>query len=161
MTVRINANQFSLKYLPDEDRLLFSVAMSPEHELGVLLTRRLTRSFTDALCKHAPAGEAAAAAPAATQQQGAEKKEEPRAKTLAVPPRLVREIHLAPKENGDIAIAFDNGEQQLVLDVSANRIAAVTGIFLDLASRAGWNFTDIASQPAQAAAADLRGKVLH
>jgi len=162
MTVQINANQFSLKYLADEDRLLFSVAMSSEHELGVFLTRRLTRLFADALIKHVPDIQPAPEPEAAPRQAG-EGKEEPRARTLAFPPRLVREIKIVPKDGGDIAIVLDNGEQQLVLDVMAQRILKVTRIFLDISAKAGWDFGDLASRPGEPAhgESERRGKVLH
>jgi len=164
MTVRINANQFSLKYLADEDRLLFSVAMSSEHELGVLLTRRLTRNFVDALMKHAPEAQIAQKSDEAHAESGGrpgEAKEETRVKSLAFPPRLVREIKIVPKDGGDCAIVLNNGEQQLVLEVAAQRILRVTEIFLEISRKAGWDFSELAAEPRKQPGTELQGKVLH
>lgn len=175
MSVQINANQFSLKYIPDEDRMLFCVTISAEHEIGTLLTRRLARWLIDALMKQAPpiaavmtkddiskpaASEPAAAAGGA-KPSGETQEEKPR--TLAVPPRLVREIKLAPRDSGDVALVFLTGEQQIVLDIAAPRIVAVAEIFLDLAGKAGWDFAGSPPKPARpvAAEAEPQGKILH
>lgn len=178
MTVQINANQFSLKYIPDEDRMLFCVTISAEHEIGTLLTRRITRWLIDALMKQAPPSAAAVTkeditkapanetAPAAGENKPAgesreTREEKPRA--LAVPPKLVREVKVAPRENGDLALVFLTGEQQIVLDIAVARIVPVAEIFLDLAGKAGWDFAGAAHKPAKPATAEAEphGKVLH
>jgi len=144
MSVQINANQFSLKYVPDEDRMLFCVTISPEHEIGVYLTRRIARWLIDGLMKHAPeaqsAGEVARQEEAARQGKDNRPAQEEKPRALAVPPRLVREVKIAPRENGGLALVVNNGEQQIVLEVAANRILVVADIFLDLAGKAGWDF---------------------
>ncbi len=177
MPVQINANQFSLKYNPDEDRMLFCVTISAEHEIGTLLTRRMTRWLIDALMKHAPETPSAAALgkddiakPAAKEQAAAPEGARPPAeareekpRTLAFAPRLVREVKVAPREKGDVALVFLTGEQQIVLDIASARIAAVAEIFLDLAARAGWDFAGAPAKPAGQTSGEPQpqGKVLH
>lgn len=177
MTVQINANQFSLKYIPDEDRMLFCVTISAEHEIGTLLTRRLTRWLIDALIKQAPpsaatvtkeditkpvASEPSSAAGAGEAKPAGESREE-KPRTLAVPPKLVREVKVAPRESGDVALVFLTGEQQIVLDIAAARIVPVAEIFLDLAGKAGWDFAGQPQKPAKPATAgtEPHGKLLH
>jgi hypothetical protein len=179
MTVQINANQFSLKYIPEEDRMLFCVTISAEHEIGTLLTRRIARWLIDALMKHAPDAQIASDAAkedAAARGKGPEgeraregkdnkenreaREEKPRA--LAVPPKLVREVKIAPRENGDLALIFNTGEQQIVLDVAAGRILTIVEIFLDLAGKAGWDFAGIPPKPAKTVTTESEArKVLH
>jgi hypothetical protein len=175
MTVQINANQFSLKYIPDEDRMLFCVTISAEHEIGTLLTRRLTRWLIDALMKQAPPSAATVTkedittpaanepSPAAGENKPAGESREEKPRALAVPPRLVREVKVAPRESGDVALVFLTGEQQIVLDIAAARIVPVAEIFLDLAGKAGWDFAGVAAKPVKPAPAEAEphGKVLH
>ena len=176
MSVQINANQFSLKYVPDEDRMIFCVTISSEHEIGTLLTRRITRWLIEALIKHAPQAAQAVSvedmvkqqapdAPASGANEAREPKEarEEKPRTLAMPPKLVREVKIAPRENGDIALVFNTAEQQIVLDIASPRILAVSEIFLDLAAKAGWDFAGpapraITPTPAEA---EPHGKLLH
>lgn len=178
MTVQINANQFSLKYNPDEDRMLFCVTISAEHEIGTLLTRRLTRWLIDALMKHAPpsaatvtkeditkpaAGESGSGAGEDTPAGEPREAREEKPRTLAVPPKLVREVKVVPRESGDVALVFLTGEQQIVLDIAAARLVPVAEIFLDLAGKAGWDFAGAVPKPVKPASAEAEphGKILH
>ena len=51
MSLQITANSYHLRFLADEDRIVIAVDLSPEHELAMLLTRRLTRNLLAALAK--------------------------------------------------------------------------------------------------------------
>ena len=166
MKLQITAHSYHLRYLLDEDRILLSVALSPESELGMPVTRRLLRNLLDALAKlvderrPAPVIAAAAAANPAMREtvldfehgQSVAKavaegsmKDERRDKPLAVTPKLVREINIHSKTDGGLALVFDNGDQALTLEVSPDRIHMVIATFVQMAERAGWDLAPAAS----------------
>jgi hypothetical protein len=184
MTLQVTAHSYHLRYAVDEDRILVSVDISPEHELAMPMTRRLTRNLLAAMAKMAsdrgPASVPAGAPPlvrdtildfehsqsvATAVAEGHMRNEPPREKppSMPMPMRLVREVKLVPRNNGGIALVFENGEQQLILEIAPERIHMVIETFVQMAERAGWHFPPIASwlDPAKAAASPPQGKALN
>lgn len=168
MSDPINSQTYSLKYLPEEDRLLLSMEINPEQEWAVLVTRSLIKKLLGALAsilenrpsqatgqsghlrhsilqfEHSTAVDVSAA-------RGETRKEERPARTLLAPPRLAREIKLTPKEDGSVVMIFDDGDRNLTVDLTAARVHVFIGIVLELAGGAGWDFPTIASWLAGAA----------
>ena len=177
MKPQINAQSYHLRYSSDEDRLLLSVDLSPESELAMLVTRRLTRNLIGALAKfvsdRGPVpgansnlretlldfehGHAVAAAKAEGQMR-----EETRIKHPAVPVKLVHEVKLVPKPEGGLTLLFDNNEQLLAIDVAFDRLHMVIETIVQMAERAGWDFPPIASwlDPAKGAEPEA-GRVIN
>jgi hypothetical protein len=160
MKVQINAQAYHLRYLPEEDRILLSVGVPPGRAFGVVLTRRFTRFLLEALAKIAgergrvPAGanpvlrdtlldfehSQAVANAVAEGQMRDEKREEP----LAMPPKLIRQLTIAPKNNGALALVFDDPDQLLTIDVGPDRLHMVIETFVRMSERAGWDFPPLA-----------------
>ena len=187
MSPQITAYSYHLRFLADEDRIIIAVDLSPEHELAMLLTRRLTRNLLAALAKMmSDRGPAAAVAKdpvtaaanpvlrdtildfehsqsVATAVAEGHMRNETREKPPAVPPRLVREVKIVPKPDSGLALIFGTGEQVLALEIAPDRIHMVIETFVQMAERAGWHFPPIASwlDPAKAAASPPQGKALN
>jgi hypothetical protein len=160
MKPQINAQSYHLRYELEEDRVLLSVDLSPEHELAMALTRRLTRNFVAALAKFiADRGQVPDVNPGlrdtildfqhsqsvATAIAQGNMRDENRQKPPAMPPRLVREVKIVPKPDAGLALVFDNSEQLLVVEVAPERIHMVIATFVQISERAGWDFPPIAS----------------
>jgi len=157
---QINAQSYHLRYSPDEDRLLVAVDLSPERELAMLVTRRLTRNLIGALAKfvsdRGPVPGANAAlretlldfehghAVAAAKAEG-QMRDETRIRQAALPVRLVHEVKLVPKNEGGLFLVFDNQEQLLSIEIASDRIHMVIDTFVQIAERAGWDFPPVAS----------------
>ncbi|GEM_PF-2449418 len=161
MTLQVTAHSYHLRHLIEEDRLLIAVDISAEHELAMLLTRRLTRNLVSAMAKmvadRAPQPgpirdtvldfeHSHAVATAMAEGHMREENRNPeQPKQLAAPLRLVQEVKLGPKKDGGVSLLFDNREQVLVIEISGDRMHMVIETFLQIAERAGWDFPPIAS----------------
>jgi hypothetical protein len=176
--VRLAAQAYHLRYLPAEDRIVLSVDVSPECELCVPITRRLTRSLVMELAKllsdRARAG--SAEDPRLREAmldlhhsqslddalaQGT-MREEARQKPLSVPAQPVRKVNILEKPNGTIALVFDTSEQVLTVDVTPQRLHVVLFTFVRMAERAGWDFPPIASWlDASKEAGNVAGRVVN
>lgn len=184
MTLQVTAHAYHLRYVTEEDRIVVAVDISPEHELAMPMTRRLTRNLLGAMAKMAsdkgqasvPAGTPPlvrdtildfehSQSVAAAVAEGHMRNETPREKppTMPMPMRLVHEVKLVPRNNGGIALVFENGEQQLILEIAPERIHMVIETFVQMAERAGWDFPPMASwlDPAKTAVASAPGKSLN
>jgi hypothetical protein len=179
MTPQITAQAYHLRYIADEDRILLSVDLSPQHELAMPLTRRLTRNLLTALAKIvAERGEAAAGGnpmmrdtildfehnqSVANAVAEGNMRNESVEKPPAVAPMLVREVKIVPKPDGGFALVFDNSAQLLTLEVAADRIHMVIETFVQMAERSGWDFPPIASwlDPAKTAVTSAAKKTLN
>lgn len=161
MKVQISAQAYHLRYVPEEDRILLLVELSSSSDLAMPMTRRLTRNLITALAKlvagRTQAGLAGnplardtvlnfeySQSVAQAIAQG-NMRDESREKEVTVSSKPVREVNIVPKSNGDVALVFDNTEQALTLEVSADRIHIVISTFVRMAERAEWNFPAIAS----------------
>jgi hypothetical protein len=159
--VRIAAQAYHLRYVPADDRILLSVDLSPECELSVPITRRLTRSLVMGLAKLL-SDRAQLRTPddarlretmldfqhsqsVADALAKGTMREEARQKPLTVPAKPVRTVNILEKPNGAITLMFDTSEQVLTVDVAPQRIHVVLSTFLRMADRAGWDFPPIAS----------------
>jgi hypothetical protein len=170
MSVQVTAQRYHLRYLPDEDRILFSVDIAEGQELGVALTRRFTRNFLGAFTKFV----AERVRPEARQDSAVRDtmlnmeysrsvadaiargsmRDEPKPASLPIAqPRLVQEVKLVPNDKGGMALVFVNPEHRLVLEVGPDRIHMVLETFVKMAERAGWDFPPIAAwlDPAKSA----------
>ena len=177
--VHIIAQAYHLRYVADEDRIVLCVDLSGETELAMPITRRLTRNFLMALAKFVAertrANESAVSpdardavldfehskAVAHAVADGA-MREEARKKPLSVASKPAREVNITPKAHGGLALSFDNSEQSVALEVSAERIHMVIETFVRMAERAGWDFPPVASwlDPAKRSA-DAQGRVIN
>lgn len=177
MKPQINAQSYHLRYQLDEDRILLSVDLSPEHEFAMAITRRLTRNLVAALAKFiADRGQVPDVNPSlrdtildfqhsqsvATAIAQGNMRDENRQKQPAVPLRLVHEVKLVPKPDGGLSLVFDNSEQLLAVEVAAERMHMVIATFLQMAERAGWDFPPIASWlDASKSAGTAEGRVVN
>jgi hypothetical protein len=162
MTVKlqIDAQSYHLRYLPSEDRLLLSVSAPENREFGVFLTRRLAHGLLKALAKMASERGAAGTgvnpalrdtildfehskAVAAAVAQGT-MREEQRDTQLTVPPKLMHQVTIAPKQDGSLSLVFDHPEQILTLAISGERLHMVIETFVRIAERADWDFPPLA-----------------
>jgi hypothetical protein len=163
MKLQITANAYHLRYAADDDRIVLSVDISSEQELGMAITRRLTRNFIAALAKfvaeRVPAAKAptpiiretildfehsASVANAVAEGNMRETPRETEKKPIG-PPSLVREVKLVPKPDGGLGLVFDDNERLLTLDVAPERLHMVIETFVQIAERAGWDFPPLAS----------------
>jgi hypothetical protein len=176
--VQITAQAYHLRYTVDEDRILLSVDISPDTELAIPITRRMTRNLVAALAKLVSerAGTGATNNPlvrdtvldfehsksVADAVASGNMRDETRKKPLTMSAKPVREVNIVPKANGAIALVFDNSEQLLTLDVARERIHIVISTFIRMAERAGWDFPPIASWlEASKNVADTAGRVVN
>ncbi len=159
--MHITAQGFNLRYAPDEDRVLLSVVLPDGQDLSLPITRRLTRSLVDALAKIAaddkrlPAGIAPqfhetvldfqhSQSVAEAVAEGHMRETPPPAAPVHVA-RLVHEVQITPKADGSLSLVFNNSEQALTIEVEAARLHIVIETFVQIADRAGWDFTAAAA----------------
>jgi hypothetical protein len=159
--MQVTAQIYHLRHLVKEDRVVIAVDISPEQELAMLITRRLLRKLVSAIAKivtdraasmgamrdtildfEHSSSVAKALAEGHIRDENRKADEE---KQLVAPMRLVEEVKLVPKNDGGLSVIFDNREQMLTIEISANRIHVVIETFLNLAQRAGWDFPPMAS----------------
>jgi len=173
--VQITAQAYHLRYAVDEDRILLSVDISPDTELAIPITRRMTRNLVTALAKliaersatHTPLMRDTVldfehSKSVADAVASGNMRDETRKKPLTTSAKPVREVNIVPKANGAIALVFDNSEQLLTLDVSGERIHIVISTFIRMAERAGWDFPPIASWlDASKTVSDAAGRVVN
>ena len=159
--MQVTAQVYHLRHLLKEDRVVIAADISPEQELAMLITRRLLRQLVSLMVKvvtdrAASMGamrdtildfeHSSSVAKALAEGHIRDENRNPNEdKQLAAPLRLVEEIKLVPKNDGGLSLTFDNREQVLTIEISANRIHVVIETFLNLAQRAGWDFPPIAS----------------
>ncbi len=134
---------FHLSYDGEEDRILIAVDVDPDRRYAMALTRRLAKLVLGALAdlsgkrsassaradpqhrdtvlnfEHASAVEAALAS-------GDTKTHQP-AKPFVQPARIVHEVKLTPRDDGDIVMVFYDRNQVLTLDLGAAARAQLHG----------------------------------
>ena len=158
MRQNITAKTYHLRHLVDEDRVLLAADISPQHELAMLITRRLLRNLVSALAKMVSDRAAQmgslrdtildfehANSVATAFSQGYIRDENRNPGQLVAPLRLVQEIKVVARKDGGVSLGFDNREHLLTIEVAADRIHMVIKTFLQIAERAGWDFPPIAS----------------
>lgn len=140
--------------------MLLSASVPGSGEFGVFLTRRLTLGLLRALAKIVgeKGAEKAGDNPilrdtildfehskqvADAFAQGA-LREEKRDIQMAVPPKLVQQVTIAPREDGLLALVFDHPEQILTLAIETGRLHMVIETFVRTAERAEWDFPPLA-----------------
>ena len=159
--MQVTAQVYHLRHLVQEDRVLLAVDISPQHELAMLITRRLLRNVVTALAKMVTERAGAMGAMrdtildfehssrvASALAEGHirdENRNPQEAKQLAAPLRLVQEVKVVSKKDGGVSLVFDNREQMLTLEVAPDRVHVVIETFLKIAGRAGWDFPPIAA----------------
>lgn len=140
--------------------MLLSASVPGSGEFGVFLTRRLTLGLLRALAKIVGERE--------TQKTGINPvlrdtildfehskqvadafaqgalREETRDIQLAVPPKLIQQVTIAPQEDGMLALVFDHPEQILTLAIDAGRLHMVIETLVRTAERAEWDFPPLA-----------------
>jgi hypothetical protein len=181
--MRVSAPQqtkaFHLSYDGEEDRILIAVDVDPGRRYAMALTRRLAKLVLGALAdlsdkrsassaqtdprhrdtvlnfEHASAVEAALAS-------GDTKTHQP-AKPFVQPARIVREVKLTPRDDGDIVMVFYDRNQVLTLDLPPARVHSFMAGVLDLAASAGWDLPLIAAWLDRAKSSDAAGapRVVH
>ena len=163
MSVQIKGQSYHLRYVGDEDRIVFSIDVAPGQEVGMALTRRFMRNFLGVFAKFVaeranPAAKRDAVtrdtvldfehsrsvAAAIAEGSMRDEKRPQDAPPIAVP-GLVREAKLVPKNRGGIALIFANPEHTLQLEISPDRVHMVLETFVKIAERAGWDFPPLAS----------------
>ncbi len=170
---------FHLSYDREEDRIVIAVDVDAGRRYGMALTRRLAKLMLGALAdcagkhsagfahadphqrdtvltfEHASAVEAALAS-------GETKTHQP-VKPFVRPARLVHEVKLTPKDDGDVAMALYDRNQVLTLDLSPARMHSFMAGLLELAAAAGWDLPRIAAWLDRAKSAEPAGtpRVVH
>ncbi len=170
---------FHLSYDGQEDRILIAVDVDSGRRYAMALTRRLAKLVLGALAdlsgkrslgsahadpqhrdtvlnfEHASAVEAALAS-------GETKTHQP-GKPLVQPARLVREVKLTPRDDGDIVLSFYDRNQVLTLDLAPPRVHSFMAGLLGLAASAGWDLPLIAAWLDRAEAREPAGapRVVH
>jgi len=162
--------QFSASYLVAEDRLLLRGAFPDDTEIGLLLTRRMTRGLLDGLDKLATKMVAAevgvtpdqkqqvasftreaAVGQADFSQDFAEGKPHP---LMAEGPRLVTQASFTPKagERIDVGFTLDKGER-VKFTLPAKALWSLGHLLSQQAERAEWKLrVEARWQPAESAA---------
>jgi len=161
---RVTAQQttaFHLSYDAEEDRILIAVDVDPGRRYAMALTRRLAKLVLGALADFAGRHSAGSAqtdpqrrdtvltfehssAVEAALASGETKTHQP-AKPFVQPARLVREVKLTPKDDGDVVMALFDRNQVLTLDLSPARMHSFMAGLLELAASAGWDLPRIAA----------------
>lgn len=67
------------------------------------------------------------------------------AKALIAVPRLVRSAKITPRPDGSAVLVFDEGEKQLTLDLTAQRLHLFMAAILDIAGTAEWDLPPLAA----------------
>lgn len=179
MTAPASSSQFHLSYDADEDRLLVAVDAADDRRYAMAVTRRLAKLMIGALAetqvRHRADAAGAnpllrdtvlsfehAAAVADAVSSGDTRFDQPK-KPFVAAPRLVREIKLTPQPDGGVAIALDDKQQVLTINLSRPRAHSFLAGVLDLAARAGWDLPIIATWLERAAdgAPAATPKVVH
>jgi hypothetical protein len=179
VSIQITAQSYHLRYLAEEDRVLFSVDVAQGQEIGIALTRRFTRNFLAAFAKFVServrleAKHDSAARDAILDMEHnrsvadaiakGSMREGPQPPAFPIPtPKLVQEAKFVSNERGGLALVFLNSEHRLVLEVGPGRIHMVLETFVKIAERAGWDFPPIASwlDPAKSAGSNA-GKTVN
>ncbi len=159
--LQISARTYRLRYVAEEDRLLLSVDLSPQGEIALAVTRRMTRKLVAALAKFVSErsrfGQEAnpllrdtvlefehTQSVAKALAEG-KLRTETSDKALTIAAKPVRNVNMAAKSEGGLALTFDTSEQAITLHVAPQRIHMVISMFLRMAERAGWDFPPIAS----------------
>lgn len=161
MNVQASAPAYNIHYNAEEDRLLISIDVPPDREFAMSLTRRLAKHLVGTLAVvHAKRREAATpanpvardtvlrfehqAAVGAAVAGGDARKNTP-AKALIAMPRLVRSAKITPRPDGSAVLVFDEGEKQLTLDLTAQRLHLFMAAILDIAGTAEWDLPLLAA----------------
>jgi hypothetical protein len=160
MSVQASASTYNIRYVAAEDRLLISIDVPPDREFAMSLTRRLAKQLVGSLAAiHARQREAATpahpaardavlgfehqAAVGAAVADGDARKNTP-AKALVAPPRLVQTAKIRPKVDGGAVIVLDEGDKQLTLDLTPQRVHLFMAAILDIAATAEWDLPPLA-----------------
>jgi hypothetical protein len=161
MTADATSGNFHLSYDAEEDRLLVSVDVASDQHYAMALTRRLAKLLLGALAQRQVNARADALgknqllrdtvltfehaqAVAAAMSSGDTKRNQPK-KPLLAPPRLIREIKLAPKEDGGVIIVLDDKTRIMTIELNRARAHSFMAGVLDLAAGAAWDLPVIAA----------------
>jgi hypothetical protein len=162
MTADTTSDNFHLSYDAEEDRLLVAIDVTGDQHYAMALTRRLAKLLLGALAQIQVNARADAVgknqllrdtvltfehaqAVAAAMSSGDTKLNQPK-KPLLAPPRLIREIKLAPKEDGGgVIMSLDDKNRIMTIDMNRARAHSFMAGVLDMATGAAWDLPVIAT----------------